>query len=238
MNKDIPLNKRIIMALDVDDVDRAKVLINMLKDQIRFYKVGYQLFLKAGLDFIKWMKEDQDLKVMLDLKLFDIPRTVNAALNQVKDYADYITVHSRDIILRNIPEDIRPKILGVTVLTCFDDNDTRYETNDSVYSLVLRRIKHILAHKCSGIVMSGRELGIIEENNLFESYQKCKIVVPGVQIDKPRDDDQKRVVTIEDAFKHGADHVVIGRPIYQNRWPRETVMNAQAKIKKVLGENE
>lgn len=204
--KEIDLNKRIILALDVNTIDEAKVWVKLLKNKIKFYKVGYQLFLKGGLDFVAWLK-DEGVDVMLDLKLFDIPRTVNAALNQVKDYTDYITVHSRDVILEKIPEELRSKILGVTVLTCFDDDDTKYECNKTVFDLVMKRIEHIIRYECAGVVMSGRELDFIP------SSHKYKIIVPGIKLDKPRNDDQKRVVTYDDAFKNGADHIVVGRPI-------------------------
>jgi len=226
----IPLNKRIIFALDFDSVKAAKMWVLTLREHIKFYKVGYQLFLKGGLEFVEWLK-NQGVDVMLDLKLFDIPRTVNAALNQVKDYADYITVHSRDVILKEIPDDIKSKILGVTVLTCFDDEDMIEECNCTVEYLVLRRITSIVSNKCGGFVMSGRELDFLKYNFTGIDY---KVIIPGVKIDKPRDDDQKRVVTIEEAFKNGADHVVIGRPIYQSNNMIETVELAQNKIRNTI----
>jgi len=224
MNR-IPLNKRIIFALDFDTVEMAKSWVIKLKDKIKHFKVGLQLFLIGGFDFLKWLK-DQDVDIMLDLKFLDIPRTVNTALNQVKDYADYITVHSREVILESIPEDLRGKILGVTVLTCFDNNDTISDSYYGVDTLVIKRTDYVIKNNCAGVVASGRETNILRKiyNDDFI------IVTPGISLEKPRNDDQKRVVTIEEAFKNGSNYVVIGRPVYQSDDPIKTVELAQEKI--------
>jgi len=224
----IPLNKRIIFALDFDTVEIAKSWVIKLKDKIKFFKVGLQLFLIGGFDFLKWLK-DQDVDIMLDLKFLDIPRTVNTALNQVKDYVDYITVHSRDVIMKEIPDEFKSKILGITVLTCFVDKNTNLEFGCSVDELVMRRAHHIVDNNCAGVVASG-----CETKMLREKFGDIIIITPGISLEKPRNDDQKRVVTIEEAFKNRSNYVVIGRPVYQSFNPIRTIDLAQEKIEGVL----
>jgi len=226
--KNISLNKRIIFALDFDSVDSAKTWVKLLKDKIKFYKVGMQLFLRGGFDFIEWLK-DQDVDIMLDLKLFDIPRTMDACLYQIGDYVKYVTAHSQCNILSQISEEYRSKILGVTVLTCFDDNDTINDSYYGVDTLVINRTDCVIRNNCAGIVASGREVNILRKiyNDDFI------IVTPGIMLDKERNDDQKRIVTIEEAFKNGSDYAVVGRPIYQSDNPIKTVELAQEKISKL-----
>jgi len=226
----IDFNKRIILALDVDDVEFAKNWVQLTKSRIKFYKVGLQLFLKGGLNFVKWLK-DQDVDVMLDLKLFDIPRTVNAALEQVKDYADYITVHSRMKIMKEIPENVRHKILGVTVLTCFDNDDLTYDgCSFSPKTLVLKRAKYAIYNKCAGVVASGLEI-----TDLRERFgNEFKMIVPSIKLEKPRDDDQARVVTYKQAFKDGADHIVVGRPIIQSDDPMDLIERVQENMRYIV----
>lgn len=228
----IPLNKRIIFALDMDTVIEARSWVTKLKDKIKFFKVGLQLFLIGGFDFLKWLK-DQDVDIMLDLKFLDIPRTVNTALNQAKDYADYMTVHSRDVIMKEIPDNVRYKILGITVLTCFSNKNTNLEFGCNVEDLVVRRTRHIVDNNCAGVVASGKETKMLREK-----FGDIIIVTPGIVLDKERDDDQKRVVSIERAFETGSDHIVAGRPIYQSCDPIKTIDLAQEKIEGALNKGE
>jgi len=239
MNTD-SLNKRIILALDVSTVEEAKNIVNKLKDKIKFYKVGLQLFLVGGTDFLKWLK-DQDVDIMLDLKFFDIPRTIDAAINQVQEYARYLTVHSQCNILNKISEEYRKKILGVTVLTCFEDDDVTHDCSPvynhhdmRVTNFVRTRTLDTCDAHCAGVVLSGLDL---TDSRMYlkcqrNSYHNFVFVVPGIQLEQKRQDDQKRVTTIEDAFENGADYIVIGRPILQSINMIETVELAQEKISK------
>ena len=239
-----PINKRIILALDVSTIDEAKNIVNKLKDKIKFYKVGLQLFLVGGTDFLKWLK-DKDADIMLDLKFFDIPRTIDAAINQVQEYVRYLTVHSQCNILDKIDEKYRNKILGVSVLTCFNDIDVQddcgihdYHYNVSVDKFVRRRVIQAYKTGCAGAVLSGLELETIRETLTFQRRvwdiynPDFVLITPGIQLTEQRNDDQKRVVTIEEAFNSGADYVVIGRPILKSDDMIKTIELAQEQISK------
>ncbi len=232
--KDIPLDKRIIFALDVGSVDTAKELVGNLKEYIRFYKIGLQLFLAGWFNIVDWIIK-QDLEVMLDLKFFDVPQTVALAVEQVRDRnVTFATVHGNDAILKaavSMKNDL--KILAVTVLTSLDKADINaLGFKCSPEELVLSRALRALQIGCDGVVSSGLEApGLRKElgNNFL-------IVVPGVRpieniIDE---DDQKRIVDIEKAFLNGADYVVIGRPIRDAQDPIAKVKKMQEQIKNVI----
>lgn len=239
-----PINKRIILALDVNTVNEAKIIVNKLKDKIKFYKVGMQLFLVGGIDFLEWMAK-QEVDVMLDLKFFDIPRTIETSIGQIGCYVRYLTVHSQCNILDKIDEKYRNKILGVSVLTCFNDIDVQddcgihdYHYNVSVDKFVRRRVVQAYKTGCAGAVLSGLELETIRETLTFQrrvwdiNNPDFVLITPGIQLTEQRNDDQKRVVTIEEAFNSGADYVVIGRPILKSNNMIKTVELAQEQISK------
>lgn len=215
------MSDKIIFALDLPTVYEVKEWVKRLENHISFYKVGYELFLK-DYTIVEWLKY-RGFKVMLDLKLLDIPRTVCAAVGDVKNSVDYITLHSRkkiiDSIVQDYPEAVS-KILAVTVLTCFNDDDLKDEGyNISVKELVDIRSKHAIMKGC-GLVCSG-----LENKKLRETYGDGFVIVnPGISDGKPRDD-QDRVVTVKDAFLDGANHLVIGRPIIKASDPIKTVEN-------------
>ncbi len=230
--KDIPLEERIIFALDFPSVEEAKVWVNKLKPCIKFYKVGLQLFLAGGFEIVDWIINN-GLKVMLDLKFFDIPNTVASAVQQIKGRGiSYITVHGNDSILKaavDAKEDI--KILAVTVLTSLDRGDLKdlgFERD--VTSLVASRAKRAMELGCDGIVCSGVELPLVRE----KFGDKLIVVVPGVRPVDNVKDDQKRKIDIFQAFKKGADHVVMGRPIKNAIDPLQTVERFQQDIVSAL----
>ena len=230
--KDIPLDKRIIFALDVDTEEKAREWVQKLKSHIRFYKVGLQLFLAGWFKIIDWIIE-QDLEVMLDLKFFDVPQTVGLAVEQLKNSrVSFATVHGNDEILKaaaNKKGDV--KILAVTVLTSLDEGDMKALGFDcKVEDLVLSRAKRALALGCDGIVSSGLEA----EKLRSELGDNFLIVVPGVRPVQNRVDDQKRTVDIKKAFTNGADYVVVGRPIRNARDPIHEVLKMQEDIRETL----
>ena len=124
--KDIPLNKRIIFALDVRTPDEARTWVEKLEPQIKFFKVGLELFLAGGFGMVDWIT-GRGLEVMLDLKFFDVPQTVASAVRQLENRGvTYTTVHGNDAILRAAAEAKKDvKILAVTVLTSLDQGDLR-----------------------------------------------------------------------------------------------------------------
>lgn len=230
----IPLDKRIIFALDVDSTDEAKKWVEMLRAHIKFYKVGLQLFLAGWFYIIDWIIE-QDLEVMLDLKFFDVPQTVALAVEQLKGRnVTFTTVHGNDAILKAAVEkkgDI--KVLAVTVLTSLDEADIKaLGFKCSPEELVLSRSLRALQLGCDGVVSSGLEAPRLRE----ELGDNFLIIVPGVRPVKNLDntDDQKRIVDVKRAFLNGADYVVIGRPIRNAKDPVQEAINIQRQIEEAL----
>jgi orotidine-5'-phosphate decarboxylase len=235
MAKDIPLNERIIIALDVDSADQAARWLDRLGDHVRFYKVGLQLFLAGGFPVIDRIRE-RGHKVMLDLKFFDIPETVALAVREVRERgATFITVHGNDPIIRAaVQERGAAKILAVTVLTSFDESDLRaMGLTGTVKDLVYLRAKKALDLGCDGVVSSGLEA----EQLRAGLGEKFLIVTPGIRPgtnDVIQEDDQKRIASAYSAIRSGADYVVVGRPIRDAADPVAVVRAMQNEIKTAL----
>lgn len=232
--KSISLDKRIIFALDVASTEEAREWVRKLEDHVRFYKVGLQLFLAGGFGIVDWIVA-RGLEVMLDLKFFDVPQTVASAMSQLKDRGiSLTTVHGNDEILRaavGARHDV--KLLAVTVLTSLDEADIRdLGFQCSPEALVLSRARRALELGCDGVVSSGLEAPRLR-NELGEGFL---VVVPGVRPVANREDDQKRVVDVKNAFLNGADYVVVGRPIRQAPDSREVVLRMREDIRAALGE--
>jgi orotidine-5'-phosphate decarboxylase len=234
--KDIPLEERIIFALDFESVELAKQWVERLDGRIKFYKVGLQLFLAGWWHIIEWIQERGN-KVMVDLKFFDIPETVQLAVRQVKNRGvTFATVHGNDPILEAaVAEKGDLKVLAVTVLTSFGENDMReMGLQGTVEDLVLIRARRALALKCDGIVSSGLEV----QRMRGELGDNFIVVTPGIRPGTNRElqqDDQVRIVTAQAALINGADHVVVGRPISRAKDPLAVVDSMQNEIRKVLG---
>jgi orotidine-5'-phosphate decarboxylase len=234
-HKNIPLNERIIFALDVGSKEEAERWIDLLGDHISFYKVGLQLFLAGWFPVIDMITQ-RGHKVMVDLKLFDVPETVKLALRQLKDRnITFTTVHGNDPILRAaVGERNGIKILAVSVLTSFGEEDMReMGLSGTIEDLVLVRAKRALSLGCDGVVSSGLEAPRLRDA-LGDNFL---IVTPGIRpgqnIEIP-EDDQKRIVTAQDAIINGADYVVVGRPISKAKDPIAIVESMQSKIRKGL----
>ena len=236
--KDIPLKDRIIFALDVPTPAEAQDWVERLGSHINYFKVGLQLFLAGGMDVIE-MITGRGHKVMVDLKFFDIPETVKLAVQQFRDSgASLVTVHGNDPIIRAaIEERGQTKILAVTVLTSFGEEDMRaMGMTQSIEDLVHFRAKRALDLGCDGVVSSGMEAPRLRES----LGDKLLIVTPGIRpganIDTLQADDQKRIVTAKQAISGGADHVVVGRPISKAADPLAVVADLQEEILTATGE--
>ena len=235
MTKQIPLNERIIFALDVDSKDEAERWLDRLGDRVRFYKVGLQLFLAGGFPVIDMIVQ-RGHKVMVDLKFFDIPETVALAVRALKNKgATFITVHGNDPILRAaVRERGSAQILAVTVLTSFDESDMReMGMTGSIEDLVYHRARKALALGCDGVVSSGLEVPRLRDG----LGDKFLIVTPGIRPgtnDMIQEDDQKRVASAHAAITNGADYVVVGRPIRNAKDPMTVVQALQDEIAAAL----
>ena len=231
MKEYIPLNERIIVALDVDSPEQAKQIVKQCESHIGFYKVGLQLFMSSWFETVDWLV-DRGHKVMLDLKFFDIPETVKLAVGQVSGRGvSLATIHGNDAIIRAALQtrgDL--KLLAVTVLTSFGEEDMRaMGMTQSIADLVYFRAKRALELGCDGVVSSGLEV----EKMRRELGESLRIVTPGIRPGaNVRDaaDDQKRIVTAGMAIANGASHVVVGRPITKAPDPIPVIEQMQQDI--------
>ncbi len=231
--KSIPLNERIIFALDVDSAEQAKKLVERLENHIRFYKVGLQLFLAGWFPVVQWIA-GRGHKVMLDLKFYDIPQTVKLAVGQLRGKGvTFATVHGNEPIVKAaVQAGVEVKILAVTVLTSFgrEDMEKFFGLRCKVEDMVLERARRAIDSGAEGIVASGMEAPRLR-SELGGDYL---IITPGIRparTDAGRDgDDQKRIVTAGQAIRSGADYVVVGRPIRDAADPISVIEAMQDEI--------
>ena len=235
-NKPIPTHERLIMALDLPTVDQAKALVDQLGDAVSFYKVGLELFMSGNYyELIHWLNI-HNKHVFADLKFFDVPETVARAVRVLSQHGiDFATVHGNDAIMEAAGKakgDL--KVLAVTVLTSLDQGDmTDLGFDCDVQKLVLSRARRALALGCDGVISSGLEVPALRA----EVDNKLLVVSPGIRpVENRPSDDQKRVVTVEQAFRNGADYIVVGRPIRDATDPRAAALAVQAQIRAVFGE--
>ena len=228
--KPIPPEERLIMALDVPSIAEAQALVEELGDSVVFYKVGMELFMAGDyFGFIEWLKE-QDKKIFVDLKFFDVPATVGRAIKALSQRGvDLATIHGNDAIMEAAARDKGDlKVLAVTALTSLDRGDLDdLGFKCDIKDLVLSRARRGLAIGCDGIVSSGLEAPMIRE----EIDHRLLVITPGIRpVDNRVDDDQKRVVSVEQAFQNGADYIVVGRPIRDAENPKAMALKIQSQI--------
>jgi len=229
--KNIANTDRLIFAMDVPDCDRARALAEELGDAVTFYKIGLELMMSGGyFELLDWMLA-RDKKVFCDLKFFDIPATVGAAVRALKDRgASFVTVHGNQSIMEAAADNKGDslKVLAVTVLTSLDRGDL----DDlgfacDLESLVLSRARRALETGCDGVISSGLEVPGLREH----IDNKLLVISPGIRpVDNKPMGDQKRVVTVETAFSNGADYIVVGRSIRDAESPRAAAEAMQASI--------
>ncbi len=232
--KDIPTDERLIFALDLPDSPQAKDMVKKLGDSVNFYKIGLELFMAGDCyEMIHWLL-DNNKKVFVDLKFFDIPETVGSAVRQLNGRGViFTTVHGNDNILKAAVEARNElKILAVTVLTCLDRGDLDdLGFRCDVEELVLSRAHRALEIGCDGVISSG-----LEAPKLRSTLGKNFLVIsPGIRpLDNKSGDDQKRTVNVEQAFQNGADYIVVGRPIRNALDPLKAAMDIQNRIAKLF----
>ncbi len=235
--KTIPNNERLIFALDVENLEKAKKLVEELGDSVIFYKLGLEIFLTGHyFELIDWLVQ-RGKKIFADLKFFDVPQTVARAVKQLAAYpVTFTTVHGNDAILEaatKVKEKI--KVLAVTALTSLDEKDLEdlgFEVK--VEDLVLSRSKRAFELGCDGVISSGLEAPLLRDN-LEDNFI---IITPGIRPVK-NTDDQKRTVNVEEAFQNGADYIVVGRPIKEHHGfasPKLAAESIQNKIKAIFNE--
>lgn len=233
--KNIPARERLIFALDVADTATARKLVERLDDSVEFYKLGLELFMSGDyFQLMDWMAA-RNKKIFVDLKFFDVPATVAAAVRQLRSRGvTFATVHGNQSIMEAAAaakNDV--KILAVTVLTSLDRGDLDdLGFQCDVQQLVLSRARRALEAGCDGVVSSGMEASMLRQH----LDQRLLVVTPGIRpVDNRPVDDQKRVVSVEQAFRMGADYIVVGRPIRDAADPRVAANQVQAEIAAAVG---
>ena len=241
-SKDIPVRERLIFALDYATQEEAVRAVEEIGDSVDFYKVGLQLFLAPDgrhfelADFLS----GNGKKVMLDLKMLDVPQTVANAVDQLQHFhSTFATVHAQDekMLEAAVARKGDVRILAVTVLTSLNDADLRgqgFPDDVTAQDLVLRRAARAAELGCDGVVASGREAPAIRR---LPGADDMLIVTPGIRTaGEERRDDQKRTVDVEEAFENGADYIVVGRPIRDADNPKAEAEATQERIARLFGE--
>lgn len=232
----VPRNERLIVALDVADAAEAKALVERLGDSVQFYKVGMELFMAGGyFELIDWLGE-RGKKVFVDLKFFDVPETVRSAIRALaKRNVAFATVHGNQAIMEAAGKEKGSlKVLAVTALTSLDRGDLDdLGFQCDIEQLVLSRARRSMEAGCDGIISSGLEAPLIRK----ELGPRIMVVTPGIRpVENRVEDDQKRTVDVAQAFRNGADYIVMGRPIRGAADPKAAAEAVQASIATVFPE--
>jgi orotidine-5'-phosphate decarboxylase len=228
--KSISPSERLIFALDLPDPVSARKMVKQLGDAVHFYKLGLELATSGGyFELVDWLA-GQGKQIFVDLKFFDVPATVAAAVRNLNNRGvTFATVHGNQSMMEAAGAakgDV--KILAVTALTSLDRGDLDDLGFDcDVRDLVLSRARRALEAGCDGVIASGLELAALRQT----IDDQLLVITPGIRpVDNRAEDDQKRVVTVEQAFADGADYIVIGRPIRNASDPRKAAQSIQATI--------
>ncbi|MEM8538185.1 MAG: orotidine-5'-phosphate decarboxylase [Pseudomonadota bacterium] len=224
---------RLIVARDVPNVLDGLALAEKLGDSVSFYKIGLGMLTGGGLALANELKQEHGKRIFLDMKFFDIGATVTAAVRGVAQFdLDFLTVHGDPHVVRAARDGAGGsdmKILAVTVLTSLDrgDLDASCMKDGTVPDLVQERAGIALSNGADGVIASPQEATLIRA--LPEADGKL-IVTPGVRPVGAALGDQKRVMTPAQAIANGADHVVVGRPVWQAADPRKAAIAIQAEL--------
>jgi len=225
----IAREERLIVALDLPTPREAQALVEKLAGAARFYKVGLELFSTDGyFELIRWLTARGN-KVFADLKLFDIPETVRrATANLSRSGASFLTVHAHPSVLKAAAaEKGAMKVLGVTVLTSFDQADlAEMGATKTLEALVTDRAAATAEAGCDGVISSPHEARKLKDR--FGG--RLLVVTPGIRPAEASKADQKRTMDVAQAFAAGADYIVVGRPIRDAANPRAAAEAIQQTI--------
>ena len=212
-------SKRLIVALDFKNFDEISEFVARLDPNSCVVKVGLQLFISEGnkvLDFLS----SKGFEIFLDLKLHDIPNTVNKAIVEIAQFNVLMTtIHLQggmEMIAAANQAKGNTKILGVSLLTSLDESDSQMLYNNNFNTQFNNLINVAEKSEVDGIVCSSKELSLLSDSNLIK-------VVPGIR-NQNLLDDQKRVMTSKEAYENGANFIVVGRPITQSKNIEEAII--------------
>ena len=212
------MNKKLIVALDFDNADKALNFLNNLDPNKCLVKVGLELFISEGWKILDLIS-DRGFEIFLDLKLHDIPNTVAKSIKKISNFnVALTTVHLSggiSMLEAASSEKGNIKILGVSILTSLSQKEI-FEITDTNFDVYFNNLISIASSSnVDGVVCSPNELDRLKD------FNKLK-VVPGIR-NNISDDDQKRVMTSSEAYKKGADFIVVGRPITKSEDPKKTL---------------
>ncbi len=219
---------RLIVALDVPNVVVGLDLASRLGADVSFYKIGLGMLTSGGFALANELKQEQGKRIFLDMKLFDIGNTVENAVRGIAQFdLDFLTVHGDPHVVRAAKEGAGGsdlKILAVTVLTSLDrsDLDACLIQPGDMAEIVTERAARALEAGADGVIASPQEAALIRA---LPQAEGRLIVTPGVRPAGADLGDQKRVKTPQEALEAGADHIVVGRPIYQAENPGAVARN-------------
>jgi orotidine-5'-phosphate decarboxylase len=221
--------EKLIIALDVSDADTALKLVDMLGEDVKIFKVGFELFVTAGPAIVKKI-QDKGKRVFLDLKFHDIPNTVSKAAIAATRLGVYMfNVHTSGGIemMRRCRDSVfdlcakenisRPKIIGVTALTSINNEILKNEIGiqRSVKTLVKNLASLALKAGLDGVVASSQEIAMVKQS----CGKDFIVVTPGIRPSGIPPDDQRRTATPKEALREGADYIVMGRGILKHEDP-------------------
>ena len=224
---------KLIVALDVADAHSGLELALALGDTIGFYKIGLGMLTGGGLALANELKSEHGKRIFLDMKLFDIGATVEAAVRGLARFdLDLLTVHGDPHVVRAARAGAggsSMKIMAVTVLTSLDraDLDAGMMAPGTVAEIVTERAARALEAGADGVICSPHEAHLVRA--LPEAEGRL-IVTPGVRPAGSDAGDQKRIMTPAQAIAAGADHVVVGRPVWQAPDPRAAAQAILAEL--------
>ncbi len=214
---------RLIVALDVPDAVSGLGLAEQLGETVSFYKIGLGMLTGGGLALARELKDERGKRIFLDMKLFDIGATVEAAVRGLARFdLDFLTVHGDPQVVRAAVQGAGGsslRVLAVTILTSLDraDLDEAMIRPGDLADIAVERAARALTAGAHGVIASPQEAARIRA--LTEAQGRL-IVTPGVRPQGASPGDQKRVATPAAALQSGADHIVVGRPVWASPDPR------------------
>ena len=224
------LEEKLIVALDNKEILQNKTLVSSLENKVSFFKIGLRTFVTDGFNFASYLK-NKGKRIFLDLKLFDIQSTIEETVAKLSNLdIDFLTVHGDPSIVEAAVKGKKTtdmRILAVTFLTNQNrsDLDLSLIKKGEIRQLVLERAANAISAGADGLIASPLEVKLLRS-------LKCTagklIVTPGIRPKNTSFGDQKRVATPSEAFDAGADYIVVGRPIYQSKYPKimvERILN-------------
>ena len=223
--------KKIIVALDSNDLIESKKLVQKIKDHTFAFKIGYEFFLNFGLEGYKSI-QNENVNIFLDLKLHDIPNTIKNALKAINKLEPFFTtIHlsggdemqiEANIYKKNV------KILGVSILTSIDKiQSNKYYNTSDIKKLVVNFVNNAINNKLDGVICSPLEIEYVKKI----APKNFIVVTPGIRPESyDKIDDQKRFMTPKEAIKKGANYLVIGRPITKSSDPLKQIISINTSI--------